>query len=82
MKRNPRLVSANDYKAIQAAVDGCKELMLIRTLGDFKITVEVMPAGKAAEIWGQPMVICVTKEYGCITSVQNFRSAAEMEKYQ
>lgn len=82
MKRNPRLVSANDYKAIQAAVDGCKELMLIRTLGDFKITVEVVPAGKAAKLWGQPMVVCVTKEYGNITSVQTFRSAEEMEAYQ
>lgn len=82
MKKNPRLISPNDYKAIQAAVDGCKELMLIRTLGDFKITVEVVPAGKAAEIWGQPMVICVTKEYRCISSVQNFRNAAEMEAFQ
>lgn len=82
MKRNPRLISANDYKAIQAALDGGKELMLIRTLGDFKITVEVVPLGKAASVWGQPMAVCVTKEYGNITSVQSFRSAAEMEKYQ
>lgn len=82
MKRVPGLVSANDYKAIQAAIDSCKELLLIRTLGDFKITVEVVPTGKAASVWGQPMVVCVRKECGGVTSVQSFRSAAEMEKYQ
>ena len=72
---------ASSGHTIQAALDGGKELMLIRTLGDFKITVEVVPTGKAASVWGQPMVICVRKDYSNITSVQNFRSAAEMEKY-
>lgn len=72
------LFSDNDYKTIQNALDAQRERTLIRTLGDYKIAVEVTTAPK---VWGIPMLIQVKQWYGNIYSIKNCASVEEMRWY-
>ena len=72
------LISENDYKAIQNALEAKQELTLIRTLGDYKIAVEVTPA---PPVWGIPMLVQVREQNGSNYAVKNCASVAELRDY-
>ena len=72
------LISENDYKAIQNALESFSEYTLVHILGDYKIAVEVTTAPK---VWGIPMLIQVKQWYGNIYSIKNCASVEEMRWY-
>ena len=72
------LISENDYKAIQNALESLSEYALVRILGDYKIAVEVTTA---PNVWGIPMLIQVKQWYGNIYSIKNCESVDEMRWY-
>ena len=72
------IISENDYKAIQNALQSLSEYTLTRTLGDYKITAEVTTAPK---VWGIPMLIQVKQWHRNIYSIKNCASVAEMREY-
>lgn len=72
------IISENDYKAIQDALESKRELTLTRTLGDYKITAEVTTAPK---VWGIPMLIQVKQRNRNIYRVKNCATVAEMREY-
>ena len=71
-------ISENDYKAIQGALEAKRELTLTRTLGDYKIAVEVTTAPK---VWGIPMLIQVKQWHRNVYSIKNCASVEEMRWY-
>ena len=72
------LITENDYKAIQNALESLSEYTLVRILGDYKIAVEVTTA---PNVWGIPMLIQVKQWYGNIYSIKNGASVEEMRWY-
>ena len=72
------LISENDYKAIQKALESLSEYSLVRTLGDYKIVAEVTTAPK---IWGIPMLIQVKQWNRNVYSIKNCASVEEMRWY-
>ena len=72
------LISENDYKAIQNALQSLSEYTIVRMLGDYKISVEVTTAPK---VWGIPMLIQVKQWYGNIYSIKNCGTVEEMRWY-
>lgn len=72
------IISENDYKAIQNALESKREFALARILGDYKISVEVTTAPK---VWGIPMLIQVKQWHGNIYSIKNCASVEEMRWY-
>ena len=72
------IISENDYKAIQNAQGAKQDITLTRTLGDYKITVEVTTAPK---VWGIPMLIQVKQWYRNVYSIKNCASVEEMRWY-
>ena len=73
-----RLISENDYKAIQNALESLSEYTLVRTLVDYKIAVEVTTAPK---VWGIPMLIQVKQWYRNVYSIKNCGTVEEMRWY-
>ena len=71
-------ISENDYKAIQDALQSLSEYTLVRTLGDYKIAVEVTAAPK---VWGIPMLIQVKQWHRNIYCVKNCATVEEMRWY-
>ena len=72
------LISENDYKAIQNALESLSEYTLVRTLVDYKISVEVTTA---PNVWGIPMLIQVKQWYRNVYSIKNCASVEEMRWY-
>ena len=72
------IISENDYKAIQDALEAKRELTLTRTLVDYKIAVEVTTAPK---VWGIPMLIQVKQWYRNVYSIKNCGTVEEMRWY-
>lgn len=72
------LISENDYKAIQNALQSLSEYTLVRILGDYKIAVEVTTA---PNVWGIPMLIQVKQWHRNIYSIKNCASVEEMRWY-
>ena len=77
-RKTTSLISENDYKAIQNALQSLSEYTLVRILGDYKIAVEVTTASK---VWGIPMLIQVKQWYGNIYSIKNCGTVEEMKWY-
>lgn len=77
-RRTISLISENDYKAIQDALEAKRELTLTRTLRDYKINAEVTTA---PNVWGIPMLIQVKQWHGNIYSIKNCASVEEMRWY-
>ena len=73
-----KLISDNDYKAVQNALQSLSEYTLVRILGDYKIAVEVT---KAPKVWGIPMLIQVKQWYRNVYSIKNCASVEEMRWY-
>ena len=72
------IISENDYKAIQNALESLSEHTLVRILGDYKIAVEVTTAPK---VWGIPMLIQVKQWHRNIYRVKNCATVVEMREY-
>ena len=72
------LISENDYKAIQNALESLSEHTLVRILGDYKIAVEVTTA---PNVWGIPMLIQVKQWYRNVYSIKNCGTVEEMRWY-
>ena len=72
------LISENDYKALQNAVEAHREMTLVRILGDYKIAVEVTTA---PSVWGIPMLVQVREQNGSGYAVKNCASVAELRDY-
>ena len=77
-RKTTSLISENDYKAIQNALESLSEYTLVRILGDYKIAVEVTTA---PNVWGIPMLIQVEQWQGNIYIVKNCASVDEMRWY-
>ena len=73
-----RLISENDYKAIQNAVEAHREMALVRVLGSYKLSVEVTPA---PPVWGIPMLVQVREQNGSGYAVKNCASVEEVRDY-
>ena len=73
-----RLISENEYKAIQNALESLSEYTLVRILGDCKIAVEVTTA---PNVWGIPMLIQVKQWHRNVYSIKNCASVEEMRWY-
>ena len=72
------LISENDYKAIQNALESLSEYTLVRVLGYYKIAVEVTTA---PNVWGIPMLIQVKQWYRNVYSIKNCGTVEEMRWY-
>ena len=72
------LISENDYKALQSAVEARREMTLVRVFGSYKIAVAVTPA---PTVWGIPMLVQVLEQNGSSHAVKNCASVAEMQDY-
>ena len=77
-RRAISLISENDYKAIQDALEANREITLVRVLGDYKISAEVTTA---PNVWGIPMLIQVKQWHRNIYRVKNCATVAEMREY-
>ena len=72
------LISENDYKAIQNAVEAHREMALVRVLGSYKRSVAVTPATPA---WGIPMLVQAREQNGSNYAVKNCASVEEVRDY-
>ena len=72
------LISENDYKAIQSAVEAHREMTLVRVFGSYKLSVEVTPA---PPVWGISMLVQVREQNGSNYAVKNCASVAEVRDY-
>ena len=72
------LISENDYRTIQNALDAQRERTLTRILGDYKIAVEVTTA---PNVWGIPMLIQVKQWQRNVYSIKNCATVEEMRWY-
>ena len=77
-RKTTSLISENDYKAIQNALESLSEYTLVRILGDYKIAVEVTTA---PNVWGIPMLIQVKQWNRNVYSIKNCASVEEMRWY-
>ena len=72
------LISENDYKAIQNAVEAHREMTLVRILGSYKLSVAVTPA---PSVWGIPMLVHMREQNGSGSAATNCASVAEFRDY-
>lgn len=72
------LISENDYKALQNAVEAHREMTLVRVFGPYKLSVEVTPA---PSVWGISMLVQVREQNGSNYAVKNCASVAELRDY-
>ena len=72
------LISENDYKAIQNAVETHREMTLARVFGSYKLSVAVTTA---PSVWGIPMLVQVREQNGSGYAVKNCASVAELRDY-
>ena len=72
------LISENDYKALQNAVEAHREMTLVRVLGSYKLSVEVTTA---PSVWGIPMLVQVREQNGSNYAVKNCASVEEVRDY-
>ena len=77
-RKTTSLISENDYKAIQNALQSLSEYTLVRILGDYKISVEVTTA---PNVWGIPMLIQVKQWHRNVYSIKNCATVEEMRRY-
>ena len=72
------LMSENDYKAIQNAVEAHGEMTLVRVLGSYKLSVAVTPA---PSVWGIPMLMQVREQNESNYAVKNCASVEGVRDY-
>ncbi len=76
--RFPPLISANDYKQLQTALDEGRCICMDRTYADIQMSVETVPASKA---WPVPILVRVRWRRGGQSAVKNCGSIEEMRWY-
>ena len=72
------LISENDYKALQNAVEAHREMTLARVLESYKLSVAVTPA---PSVWGIQMLVQVREQNGSGYAVKNCASVEELRDY-
>ena len=72
------IISENDYRVIQQSIESLREITIVRTFDDYKISVEVTTAPK---VWGIPMLIQVKQWHRNVYSIKNCASVEEMRWY-
>ena len=72
------LISENDCKALQSAVEAHREMTLVRVFGSYKLSVAVTPA---PSVWGIPMLVQVREQNGSGYAVKNCASVEEVRDY-
>lgn len=78
----PHLLSPNDYKAIQAALDASKPYQIDMTYRDqYHIWVSTVPVNDSIDVWNQSYIIECVQEYGHIYTHKYCRSAEELKRY-
>lgn len=65
------LLTDNDFRAIQTALQQMDEITLTRTIGDTEITASVIPVGKA---WTVAVAVQVRYKNGRVEWAQTFES--------
>ena len=71
------ILSANDWSALQTALQRMEPLTLTRTLGDTEISASVLPAGRA---WPVAMVVQVRCSKERVEWVQTFESVEQARR--
>lgn len=79
--KTPNLLSPNDYKRISSALEAHKEDVLTMTLGDYKITVCVIPTGKDISVWNQSHIVTVEQWYRNVYTRKNCKTVADLQRY-
>lgn len=72
-----RILSDNDFHALQTALQRMDELTLTRTLGDTEISASVLSAGRA---WPVAMVVQVRCSKERVEWVQTFESVEQARR--
>lgn len=72
-----RILSDNDFRALQTALQRMNEITLTRTLGDTEITASVIPVGRA---WTVAMAVQVKCRKGRVEWVQTFESVEQARR--
>ena len=72
-----RILSDNDFHALQTALQRMDELTLTRILGDTEITASVIPVGRA---WTVAMAVQVRCKQGRVEWVQTFESVEQARR--
>lgn len=78
MTNIPHLLTDKDFRILQSAFDHCKEYDISMTLGDYSLSVSVVPA---PPVWEQPMLIQVKQSRRCVDETKNCRSIEEVRWY-
>lgn len=78
--KTPNLISSNDYKRIEKAMETMTPDGFTRTYGNYTVNVEVSPTGKAACVWNAPFTITVRQERQNVFSTQHFANTADMKR--
>ena len=71
------ILSANDWSALQTALQRMDELTLTRSLGDWEITASVVPVRHP---WPVAMAVQVRNRLGRIEWVQTFESVEQARR--
>ena len=79
--RHPNLLSANDYKRIQTALDNQKGDYFSVRFGDYAIAISVVPIGKAESVWNQPYIITVEQSYPNVYARKNCKNIDDLRAY-
>ena len=72
-----RILSDNDFHALQTALQRMEPLTLTRTLGETEISASVLPAGRA---WPVAMVVQVRCSNERVEWVQTFESVEQARR--
>lgn len=78
MKNIPKLLTDKDYRILESAFHHCKEYDIAMTLGDYSLSVSVVPA---PPVWEQPMLIQVKQSRQSVDETKNCRSIDEVRWY-
>ena len=77
----PKLSAANDYKLISKDLEEHKEDILTMTLGNYTLTVCVIPTGKDMDICKQTHIITVEQWYRNVYTRKNCKTVEELKHY-
>ena len=75
------LLTPNDYKRIQTALDNQKEDYFSVRFGDYAIAISVVPTGKAESVWNQPYIITVEQSYPNVYARKNCKNVNDLKTY-
>ena len=77
----PHILSTNDYNRLSNAQQAHKEDTLTMTLGDYKLTVSIVPTGKDITVWNQTHIISVEQWYRNVYSRKHCKTIDELQQY-